>query len=179
MSSLGKHVVYGIDVANPSFIMIVRITLSKHTPLLNMIIPVKMPSIHEVWSLILGGQGVFLTGVGMIWEWFEMDLGRAWQYVEVKIYWIWLLSFTFLFNFIKCILHPIWSHLYYPKVLTRFTPEQRDCYQEHEIDLKYLPKSHGWVNIETWNIFRPSEKAPRVSSSSREANSKQVRPSFQ
>jgi len=31
-----------------------------------------------------------------------------------------------------------------PQVLTRFTPEQRDCYQEHEIDLKYLPKSHGY-----------------------------------
>ena len=30
------------------------------------------------------------------------------------------------------------------QVLTRFTPEQRDCYQEHEIDLKYLPKSHGY-----------------------------------
>lgn len=31
-----------------------------------------------------------------------------------------------------------------PQVLTRFSPEQRDCYQEHEIDLKYLPKSHGY-----------------------------------
>ena len=29
-------------------------------------------------------------------------------------------------------------------MLTRFTPPQRDCYQEHEIDLKYLPKSHGY-----------------------------------
>jgi hypothetical protein len=29
------------------------------------------------------------------------------------------------------------------QVLNRFTPSQRDCYQEHEIDLKYLPKSHG------------------------------------
>ena len=29
------------------------------------------------------------------------------------------------------------------QVLSRFTPTQRDCYQEHEIDLMYLPKSRG------------------------------------
>ena len=30
------------------------------------------------------------------------------------------------------------------QALARFTPEQRDCYREDEIDLMYLPKSHGY-----------------------------------
>ena len=28
--------------------------------------------------------------------------------------------------------------------MARFTPEERDCYMEDEIDLMYLPKSHGY-----------------------------------
>jgi len=28
--------------------------------------------------------------------------------------------------------------------LERFTPKERDCYKEDEIDLMYLPKSHGY-----------------------------------
>lgn len=30
------------------------------------------------------------------------------------------------------------------QALERFTPEERDCYMEDEIDLKYLPKDHGY-----------------------------------
>ena len=30
------------------------------------------------------------------------------------------------------------------QALERFTPQERDCYKEEEIDLKYLPKSHGY-----------------------------------
>ena len=30
------------------------------------------------------------------------------------------------------------------QALERFSPEERDCYQENEIDLLYLPKSHGY-----------------------------------
>ena len=30
------------------------------------------------------------------------------------------------------------------QALERFLPEERDCYKEDEIDLKYLPKSHGY-----------------------------------
>ena len=32
----------------------------------------------------------------------------------------------------------------YFQALERFTPEERDCYMEDEIDLKYLPKKHGY-----------------------------------
>ena len=28
--------------------------------------------------------------------------------------------------------------------MSRFTPEERDCYSEKEISLKYLPASHGY-----------------------------------
>ena len=28
--------------------------------------------------------------------------------------------------------------------MERFSPEQRDCYSESEIELKYLPKDHGY-----------------------------------
>ena len=28
--------------------------------------------------------------------------------------------------------------------MNRFTPEERDCYSEDEISLKYLPHSHGY-----------------------------------
>jgi len=34
--------------------------------------------------------------------------------------------------------------LFLSQALARFTPEQRDCYKEDEIDLMYLPKSHGY-----------------------------------
>ena len=30
------------------------------------------------------------------------------------------------------------------QALERFTPSQRDCYRESEIDLMYLPKSWGY-----------------------------------
>ena len=30
------------------------------------------------------------------------------------------------------------------QALERFLPEERDCYKEQEIDLMYLPKSHGY-----------------------------------
>ncbi len=29
-------------------------------------------------------------------------------------------------------------------LLLRFTPEERDCYSEEEISLKYLPRDHGY-----------------------------------
>ena len=28
--------------------------------------------------------------------------------------------------------------------MERFTPEERDCYSEEEISLKYLPRDHGY-----------------------------------
>ena len=28
--------------------------------------------------------------------------------------------------------------------MERFSPEQRDCYTEEEISLKYLPRDHGY-----------------------------------
>ncbi len=31
--------------------------------------------------------------------------------------------------------------------MERFSPEQRDCYSEDEISLKYLPKSHGYRSV--------------------------------
>ena len=30
------------------------------------------------------------------------------------------------------------------KAKDRFSPEERDCYTENEIELKYLPKAHGY-----------------------------------
>ena len=30
------------------------------------------------------------------------------------------------------------------QAMERFSPEQRDCYSESEIELKYLPKDHGY-----------------------------------
>ena len=54
-----------------------------------------------------------------------------------------------------CLLYPVMlkqicphvssqSHFPLSQVITRFTPRDRDCYAEQEIDLMYLPKSHGY-----------------------------------
>jgi hypothetical protein len=36
------------------------------------------------------------------------------------------------------------NYIFLFQALERFSPEERDCYQENEIDLLYLPKSHGY-----------------------------------
>ena len=48
---------------------------------------------------------------------------------------IWSKNANFKLKFYFCFLF---------QALERFSPEERDCYQENEIDLLYLPKSHGY-----------------------------------
>ena len=45
----------------PVYIAIVCTTFAKHLALLNVIFPIKMTPVHEVWSWSLGGQGIILT----------------------------------------------------------------------------------------------------------------------
>ena len=45
--------------------MVVQTTFDKVSSLQNVIFLGKMPPVHEVWWLCLGGQGVILTGIFM------------------------------------------------------------------------------------------------------------------
>jgi hypothetical protein len=46
-----------------------------------------------------------------------------------------------LFDLFRC-----FSTLFYIEqaAMDRFSPQQRDCYSEGEIELKYLPRDHGY-----------------------------------
>ena len=39
---------------------------------------------------------------------------------------------------------PDWELFFIENNIFRFTSEQRDCYSEDEISLKFLPKDHGY-----------------------------------
>lgn len=42
---------------------------------------------------------------------------------------------------VKAFKHFLYTH---QNAMERFSPQQRDCYSENEINLKYLPRDHGY-----------------------------------
>ena len=110
-------------------------------------------NIIEIWSVSAYPNVDFLLAIATIWD------HNHWPCILVAcIQYVWRVKSGKL-SFICITITPCQyqyfllsryiSHYFTgitAQVLTRFTPEQRDCYQEHEIDLKYLPKSHGWVH---------------------------------